>query len=123
MTATRRDQGDRRFRLRLLPPSDIDNAVTRLWDIHMRPDWREVAKAREARLGEPPDMGTDRETFDGLKETLGSSAQIAEEQVDPSGPDYFITSRRIRAKKGKRGCSRRRSRKLTRSDRSRPVEQ
>jgi hypothetical protein len=83
------------------PPSGIENAVTRLWDRHMRPDWREVARAREARLGEPQDVGAKRETLDELKERLANSEEVAEEQVDASGPDYFVTSRRVRAKKGK----------------------
>lgn len=30
------------------PPPGMDNAVTRLWDKHMRPDWREIAQGREA---------------------------------------------------------------------------
>jgi hypothetical protein len=85
------------------PPSGIENAVTRLWDRHMRPDWRAVAKTREARLGEPRDAGADRGTLDELEERLGNSEQVAEGQGDSSGPgpDYFVTSRRIRAKKGK----------------------
>lgn len=35
------------------PPSEMDNTVTRLWDKHMRRDWRDSAKEREADLGRP----------------------------------------------------------------------
>jgi hypothetical protein len=85
------------------PPSEIDNAVTRLWDSQMRPDWREVAKAREADLGKPRDVKADQKTLDDLKERLGKAEPVSEGEVDPSGrgPDYFVTSRRIPAKKGK----------------------
>ena len=31
------------------PPPDIDNAVTRLWDKHMRLDWRELARTKKPR--------------------------------------------------------------------------
>lgn len=85
------------------PPSGMDNAVTRLWDSNMRPDWREVAKTREAELGKPRDERADQKTLDDLKERLSKAEPVSEEEVDSSvrGPDYFVTSRRVRVKKGK----------------------
>ena len=85
------------------PPSDIDNAITRLWDTHMRPDWREIAKKREAELGGPRDEDSDRETVADLNRRLAEARPVSEEEASYSegGPDYFVISRQVPAKKGK----------------------
>lgn len=85
------------------PPSGIDNAITRLWDEHMRPDWREIAKRNEARIYEPRDEVAAARTLAELKERLGGAEQITGEQTDHSdrGPDYFVTGRRIPGRKGR----------------------
>lgn len=85
------------------PPSEIDNAVTQLWDKHMRPDWREIAKGQEAARGKPRDEDADRETvaelnrrMDAARPVAGPAGTFIEE-----GPDYILISRRVPAKKGK----------------------
>jgi hypothetical protein len=42
------------------PPPTIDNTVTQLWDKHMRPDWRKIAKGKEAEVDKASDEAQDR---------------------------------------------------------------
>jgi hypothetical protein len=81
----------------------MDNAITRLWDKHMRSDWRELAKRQETRLGEPRDEDADRETVAELQRRLDEARTISDQEPALSGgdPDYFFLSRRVPAKKGK----------------------
>jgi hypothetical protein len=81
------------------PPSDLDNAVTRQWDIHMRRDWRERAKAVEADLGKPRDLEADRRTVAELNEKLGEARPMVDENasLDEAGPDYVVISRQMPA--------------------------
>jgi hypothetical protein len=85
------------------PPSAIDNAVTRLWDKHMRPDWREIAKGIEAELGKPRDEAAGRATVADLNRRLDAARPIPDQ--DPrslaDGPDYFLIQRCVPATKGK----------------------
>jgi hypothetical protein len=85
------------------PPSDVDNAVTRLRDKHMRPDWREIAKSMEAEVGKPRDEEADRRTVDELNRKLDEAQPVVDEQASlgRDGPDYITVTRMIRATKGK----------------------
>lgn len=85
------------------PPSDVDNAVTRLWDKHMRPDWREIARDQEAGLRKPRDERADREALAELTRPLDEAQLVTDEETSLSGddPDYFVISRRVPATKGK----------------------
>lgn len=84
------------------PPHHMDNEVTRLWDGQMRPDWREVAKRREAELGKPRDEMADGTTLDEIKRRLAEAKPVAEEVGEPEGgADYFVTTRRVPAQKGR----------------------
>lgn len=85
------------------PPSDIDNAVTRLWDKHMRPDWREIAKGNEAELGKPRDEDADRETVAELNRRVDAARPISDHGTGlvDEGPDYLLIRRWVPAKKGK----------------------
>lgn len=84
------------------PPHEMDNSVTRLWDEQMRPDWREVAKEREAGLGKPRDGAAAKVTLDEIKQRIAKAEPMSEDVGEPEGgADYFITSRRVPARKGK----------------------
>lgn len=85
------------------PPSDMDNAVTRQWDNHMRRDWREAAKTREAELGNPRDETADRETVAELNRRLDEARPVVDEQASlgESGPDYVFIRRQMPVSKGK----------------------
>jgi hypothetical protein len=83
------------------PPPDMDNSVTQLWDQHMRPDWREIAKKREAELGKPRDESSDATTLDDIKERLAKVEPVSDVAEPDGGADYFVISRRVPARKGK----------------------
>jgi hypothetical protein len=85
------------------PPSDIDNAVTQLWDEYMRPDWRESAKGYEAELGKPRDEAADRETVAELNRRLDAARPVSNQDAAliEDGPDYFLIQRWVPVKKGK----------------------
>lgn len=84
------------------PPHGMDNCVTQLWDNQMRPDWREVARQRESELGTPRDEAADKVTLEEIKQRLAEAEPVSEEGGEPEGgADYFVTSRRVRARKGK----------------------
>lgn len=86
------------------PPSDMDNLVTQLWDNVMRPDWREHAKQREDRVGEPRDVASDRETVDEMRARVDQAQEVPAEILDQAGtdsPDYMIIRRQVPVTKGK----------------------
>jgi hypothetical protein len=85
------------------PPHHIDNVVTRLWDKHMRPDWRDIAKEGEEEHSKPRDKKLDAEFVKQIKEEQakgvpleGSEAIISTDDVD----QVFIT-RRMPVHRGK----------------------
>jgi hypothetical protein len=83
------------------PPPDMANSVTRLWDRHTRPDWREIAKKREAELGKPREESSDSTTLDDIKERLAKAEPVSNVAEPEGGADYFVISRRVPARKGK----------------------
>ncbi len=83
------------------PPSDLDNAVTRMWDKHMRPDWRKIAAAREADRGKQRDETADRETVADLTKRLEEAQPVSEAEVGADDHDYFVLQRFVPTTKGK----------------------
>lgn len=85
------------------PPSELDNAVTQLWDKHMRDDWREAARAREAELGQPRDEAADRQTVAELNLKLDQATPVIDEKgaLGKRGPDYIVIRRQMPATKGR----------------------
>jgi hypothetical protein len=85
------------------PPSAMDNAVTRLWDAHMRPDWRDMAKRHEADLGRPRDEDAERKTVAELTGRVEAARPIVEEGAATTAEeaDYFLISRWVPATKGR----------------------
>jgi hypothetical protein len=83
------------------PPAELDNAITRLWDRHMRPDWREIAADRQARMGEPRDTNSDAMTIEEFKERLQNSEVVGDEVMPGDGPGWMSIERRMPATKGK----------------------
>jgi hypothetical protein len=85
------------------PPSGIDNVITRLWDAHMRPDWRAVAKRHEAELGKPRDQEADRETVAELTQRMAEARPVSDAKANrgEAGHDYIVITRQVPATKGK----------------------
>ena len=85
------------------PPADVDNLVTQLWDKHMRPDWRDIARQREAEVGEPRDEARDQETVAEMRARVESARPVPAEPAElPSDEaDYVIIRRQVPIKKGK----------------------
>ena len=85
------------------PPSDVHNAVTRLWDKHMRPDWRETARKQEAKRGQPRDEAADTKTVSEMKGRIerATPASSAMPGIGDPEPDYVIIRRLVPVKKGK----------------------
>jgi hypothetical protein len=85
------------------PPSNMDNAITRLWDKHARSDWREISKDQEEKLGKPRDAVTDQETLSELTGQLSSAQPISDQEAgsQAADPDYIVITRMVPAKKGK----------------------
>jgi hypothetical protein len=85
------------------PPSNLDNVVTRLWDKHMHPDWREIAAAHEGERGKPRDEGTDRKTLADMKGRVESAVPVTRAETPLTGDkaDYVIIRRQVPVKKGK----------------------
>jgi hypothetical protein len=85
------------------PPSDMDNAVTQLWDKQMRPDWREIAKQQEADRGKPRDEAADRLTVAEMKARIEQAQPVSGQTVGlgGDGPDYMVIRRQVPVKKGK----------------------
>ncbi|GIK83193.1 MAG: hypothetical protein BroJett024_42980 [Alphaproteobacteria bacterium] len=85
------------------PPTDLDNALTRLWDLHMPQDWREHARRAESPLADPIDFEAGRKTVADLEEELASAQPVSEEvagAVD-ADPDYVVIKRWVPATKGR----------------------
>jgi hypothetical protein len=85
------------------PPSGLDNLVTRLWDKHMRADWREIAAEQEARRGKPRDEERERTTLADMKGRVESAQPVPDAEVPASGDeaDYAIIARQVPVRKGK----------------------
>jgi len=85
------------------PPSDVDSVVTRLWDRHMRPEWRDTAKEQEARRGQPRDEEAGRKTVDEMRARIEQARPLSQQMpvIGDSGPDYMIIRRLVPVKKGK----------------------
>jgi hypothetical protein len=85
------------------PPSDVDNAITRIWDTNMRPDWRDIARKREAGLDEPRDDDADRETVAELTRRVREAQPVTDQEASAhvDRPEYLVISRRVPARKGK----------------------
>lgn len=84
------------------PPSDADDAVGRLWDKHMRPDWRAIASARETSVGKPRDEEADHETLDELRNQLEEAQPVTGgPSISAPIPDYAFVTRTIPPMKGK----------------------
>jgi hypothetical protein len=85
------------------PPSGLDNVVTRLWDNHMRPDWREIAAKQELARGKSRDAETERTTLAELKSRIESAQPVPATDVPPSSDDadYAIIRRQVPVRKGK----------------------
>jgi hypothetical protein len=85
------------------PPPSLDNAVTRLWDGHMRPDWRDIAAKLDATLGAPRDKESERRTVDEFNAQIDEAELVDDESaaMGPGGPDYVLRRRQVPATKGK----------------------
>jgi hypothetical protein len=85
------------------PPSDVDNATTRIWDTNMRPDWREIAKKQDAGLDEPRDDDADRETVAELTCRVRDAQPVTDQEASAhvDRPEYLVIRRRVPARKGK----------------------
>ena len=84
------------------PPSDVDNVVTQLWDKHMRPEWREMAKEQESERGEPRDEEAGQKTVAEMRARLDSAEPLKDQIAGLAGdPDYVIIRRQVPVKKGK----------------------
>jgi hypothetical protein len=86
------------------PPSGMDNLVTRLFDAHMRKDWRDAAEQHEATLGKPRDPSADRATVDELNNQINRARPMTDEeeaQLARSELDYGMIRRQVPVKKGK----------------------
>jgi hypothetical protein len=85
------------------PPSGLDNLVTRLWDKHMRPDWRTIAAEHERTPGNPRDRDADRTTLAEMNARVESAQRVPEAEEPASGDeaDYAIIARQVPVRKGK----------------------
>lgn len=84
------------------PPPTMDNVVTRLWDTHMRPDWRDIQKRKDAGL--PDDDGPPSKTVREMMDEIEKSTPIA--PGDPGfeaseNPDILTIERRMFVHRGK----------------------
>lgn len=79
------------------PPSEMDIAVTRLWDKHMRPDWREVARRQEAELGKPRDEDASRDAVAEVRRRFEEARPVTDQETSliGAGPDYFVIRRQV----------------------------
>jgi hypothetical protein len=85
------------------PPSDMDNAVTRIWDTNMRSDWREIATRQEAGLDATRDDNADRETVAELARRVHEAQPVSDQEASAhvDRPEYLVIRRRVPARKGK----------------------
>ena len=84
------------------PPSDMDNLVTRLFDDHMRKDWRDEAQRHEA-PGQARDPDADRAAVDELHAQMSRARPMTDEESKSAPPelDYGMIRRQVPVKKGK----------------------
>jgi hypothetical protein len=80
------------------PPADGTFLVCRLWDKHMRPDWRELA----ARQKPPRNKEQETQLVEKMREQW-KGARAANEDRTPTTeePDYLMLTRRVPLQKGK----------------------
>jgi hypothetical protein len=85
------------------PPSTLENIVTRLWDKHMRPDWRDIAAVRESERGKGRGEADDRKTLADMRTRVDSAEPVTEAEAPLSGDeaDYVIIRRQVPVQKGK----------------------
>lgn len=85
------------------PPSEMNNAVTQLWDKHMRPDWREIAKGQETELGKPRAEGAGLDDVAEIRSRLDQARALSEDEAHQAAdaPDYFVIRRQVPVQKGK----------------------
>jgi hypothetical protein len=89
------------------PPSEMDNIVTRLWDKHMRPDWRDMAKQKEAQRDEAREetvgQATGQASVAEMRERFEKARPVVDRTTGLGGeaPDYMIIRRQVPVKKGK----------------------
>lgn len=84
------------------PPSDLDNAVTRLWDTRMRSDWRTIAARREVTIARPPDTQRGWQAVRELEvELRGAELMEDGKALGPEAPDYTLRQRFLPATKGR----------------------
>lgn len=84
------------------PPAELDNLVTKLWDKHMRPDWREGAKPPDRILREWAARKNERHVrgFRGLVEGARPLAD-GEAHSGTNEMDYVVIGRQMPVRKGK----------------------
>ena len=77
------------------PPPTLHNAVTRLWDDHMRPDWRDIAAELHATLAAPRDEEAERRTVDELNARI-DEAELVDDQAatEPGGAARYCAGTR-----------------------------
>lgn len=84
------------------PPPKMDNVVTQLWDKHMRPDWRDIQKRKNA--GEPDDDGPPSKTVKEMMAEIEESTPIAPGEPGfevADNPDLLTLDRRMFVHRGK----------------------
>jgi hypothetical protein len=80
------------------PPHDTGFLITRLWDKHMAPGWREVDKAERAPRDPAMEKALAAEIMRMEKE---ATAVPAERQIGSDQADSLIIKRTVRARRGK----------------------
>jgi hypothetical protein len=84
------------------PPSDLDNIVTQLWDKHVRPDWRDIARRQEAERARPREKETDEAKVAEIRKRLEGAQHLTDLPViGREGPEYFVIRRQVPVRKGK----------------------
>jgi hypothetical protein len=92
------------MRFAMYPPPGMDNAVTRLWDAHLGPGWREAAERHEAQLRAPRSEAADRATVADLTRKFEQARPVLPDRqpaVATDDPDYLFRRRWVPAQKGK----------------------
>lgn len=81
----------------LYPPLEIDNLVTKLWDKHLSPKWREDFKEKQNKKDNLP---KDKELLKKLKEQQENSIPI-DKHLSSDEADHIMITHNIFARKGK----------------------
>lgn len=80
------------------PPIDKTFLVTRLWDQHMRPDWRDLNKG----IDEKKDKSSDSALIAMLQRAADApQTDRSKESTGSDDVDYIVTKHYVRRKKGK----------------------